>query len=71
MPASVSLSRRRVLGAVSVAGPGIAVLTSCGDSVSGSRGGSGGPVVEWSHIQAARSGGRRLHGAAYCMPNCW
>ncbi|MEV6703724.1 hypothetical protein AB0M68_42565 [Streptomyces sp. NPDC051453] len=71
MPASVSLSRRRVLDAVGVAGPGTAVLTSCGDSASGSRDGSGGTVVEWSHIKAARSGGRRLVGAAYCTPNCW
>ncbi|MFD5124285.1 hypothetical protein [Streptomyces sp. NPDC058385] len=71
MPASVSLSRRRVLDAVGVAGPGTAVLTSRGDSASGTGDGSGGTVVQWSHIQTARSCGRRLVGAAHCMLNCW
>ncbi|MFG2662600.1 hypothetical protein ACGFXD_46925, partial [Streptomyces sp. NPDC048425] len=69
--APASLTRRRALDAVSVAGPGAAALTSCGDSASGSRDGSGGTVVEWSHIRTARSGGRRLVGAAHSTPDCW
>ncbi|RFC75054.1 hypothetical protein DXZ75_18690 [Streptomyces sp. AcE210] len=71
MPASVSLSRRRGLDAVSLAGPGTAVLTSCGDSASGSKDGSGRSVVEWSHIQIAQPGGRCLVGTAHSTPNCW
>ncbi|MFE6752795.1 hypothetical protein ACFVDQ_04260 [Streptomyces sp. NPDC057684] len=70
MSASVSLSCRRAPDSVSVAGPGTAVLTSCGDSASGSKDGSRGAVVEWPPIQTARSGGRRLVGAAHSTPNC-
>ncbi|MFB6854645.1 hypothetical protein ACFCWV_19410 [Streptomyces sp. NPDC056341] len=70
MPASASLTRRRALDAVSVAGPGTAALTSCGDSAPGSKDG-GGTVVERSHIQAAQSGGRGIVGAAHSTPGCW
>src|SRR4051812_18692499 len=50
-PGAVSeLSRRRFLGTVSVAGLGVAALTSCGDSDSGAKDGSGRTVVEWWHI---------------------
>ncbi|MFJ8822819.1 extracellular solute-binding protein [Streptomyces sp. NPDC102467] len=54
MSASAPLSRRRFLGTVSVAGLGVAVLTSCGDSDdSGAKDGSGRTVVEWWHIMTS------------------
>ncbi|MDG4859219.1 extracellular solute-binding protein [Streptomyces sp. T-3] len=55
MPAS-DLSRRRFLGAVTVAGLGTAVLTSCGDSDSGGTDSQGRTVVEWWHIQTTEPG---------------
>jgi raffinose/stachyose/melibiose transport system substrate-binding protein len=48
-----ALSRRRFLGTVSVAGLGIAVLTSCGDSDDGAKDSSGRTVVEWWHIMTS------------------
>ncbi|MFD8567571.1 extracellular solute-binding protein [Streptomyces sp. NPDC057694] len=58
MPASdVSrFSRRRFLGAVSVAGLGTAVLTACGGSDSGSTDSKGRTVFEWWHIQTSEPG---------------
>ncbi|MER5546949.1 extracellular solute-binding protein [Streptomyces sp. NPDC002589] len=52
-----SLSRRRFLGVVSVAGLGTAVLTSCGSSDSGGgKDSQGRTVVEWWHIQTTEPG---------------
>ncbi|GAA2302823.1 extracellular solute-binding protein [Streptomyces kunmingensis] len=52
--AASGLSRRRFLGTVPVAGLGVAVLTSCGDSDdSGAKDGSGRTVVEWWHISTS------------------
>ncbi|WP_406110008.1 hypothetical protein OG698_45035 [Streptomyces sp. NBC_01003] len=70
MPASVSLSSRRARAAVSVAGLGAAVLTSRGDSASGSKDGSGRSVVECRHVRTAEPVGRRFVGAAHSTPNC-
>ncbi|WP_329579750.1 hypothetical protein [Streptomyces sp. NBC_01361] len=65
-----SLSRRRARDAVSVPGLGIAVLTSRGDSASGSKDGSGRTVVERWHIRTAEPVGSRFVGTAHSTPNC-
>lgn len=51
-------------------GLGIAVLTSPGDSASGSKDGSGRTVVERWHIRTAEPVGSRFVGTAHSTPNC-
>ncbi|MGX1675876.1 extracellular solute-binding protein [Streptomyces sp. NPDC055400] len=53
MPAS-DFSRRRFLGTATVAGLGTVVLSSCGDSDSGSTDNQGRTVVEWWNIQTTQ-----------------